>query len=170
MNATRYTIDGTGLTAPKTYPVEVNGWYYLGVSDSPTLVKVVKANTERFWYQSYTDLTYADATNNMSRPVQIERWIGEDLISQGTATQRKHVLAWYADDPEWLAHCLYTLDRHDLPEDSKQELDQAQAEHEVINTPEAENRRYTFKYEVEDAIREHNRIHSAEPKNVTRKV
>lgn len=145
----RYIITDDGLRPPQVHPVEAGKWYYLGASGSPKLVKVTRTHPDRFWYIDHYALS-----RNETKEVQIERWVGEDLISRASATMRKQAAEMAARaDKEWADHILRIIDTHDLTEEEKQQLDCDQAENELRANHEAELRRLNFLYEIEEALR-----------------
>jgi hypothetical protein len=133
--------------------IHLHGWYYLGASGSPDLVKVVKVYGDMFEYIRIYDYSHLEG-----KPSRIEARIGHDLIAMAQATMRKKAIqnakyteVWQQDSA---AQIDYVLAHHDLPEDIKQDIDLTQAESEVYTSDEAKGRKSDWDYFTEDAQRE----------------
>lgn len=77
-NPGRFVIGAGGLTRPKSYEVKKGFVYGMGASSSPHLVYITDVTADRIKYKNYPF---------DGRELVVERWIGEDLIRQGTETK-----------------------------------------------------------------------------------
>jgi hypothetical protein len=76
LDEARFAITGSGLKKPGRIAVFPNHEYYIGASTSPEHIVVTKVTDDTIHYRKYP----------YDRELRVERWIGEDLIAQGTAT------------------------------------------------------------------------------------
>ncbi len=74
-----YRIGSRGLERPEVISLTPGRIYAMGASSSPTLIDVISVTDDRIRYRRHG--SYGDTS-----PKVIERWIGEDLISQGERT------------------------------------------------------------------------------------
>ncbi|MFA4971343.1 MAG: hypothetical protein WC683_01935 [bacterium] len=81
MDEMRGVIGDRGIEQPKnTIELQPNTEYFLGASSSPTHIIVTKVGKDRIEYVQGPDY---------KRPVQMERWIAQDLISRGVENWSK---------------------------------------------------------------------------------
>lgn len=136
------------------------GWYYLGASDHPELIRVLDVTGDMFTY-----IKQIDFMQQTGKPARIETSIGRDLISMANRTMRKHAES-YRKQAETLFYMRghaeqveYVIARHDLDEETKQYMDMRQAEAEVYpRDTDAHGRLSNWEYMIEDAMREKMRI------------
>lgn len=73
----RFVIGAHGLEKPRTIKIVPHRIYAMGASSSPDLVYVTSATADRIHYKRYPF---------HGKELVVERWIGEDLMAQGTRT------------------------------------------------------------------------------------
>jgi hypothetical protein len=76
----RFVIGAGGLTRPKSYEVKRGFMYGMGASSSPHMIYVTSVTEDHIKYKNWPF---------DGRELVIARWIGEDLIRQGTETKQR---------------------------------------------------------------------------------
>ena len=76
----RFVIGAGGLTRPKSFDVKKGFMYGMGASSDPHLVYITSVTEDHIKYKVWPF---------DGRELVIQRWIGEDLIRQGTETKQR---------------------------------------------------------------------------------
>ena len=153
LDEVRGVIGAGGLEEPKSGRIRLqpNTIYHMGASSSPDMIVITKVTDEKIFYKVYP-------FKKGGGQRQIERWIGEDLITRGVGNWLKSARTKYSTKLVKEYHALMAnkqikpnasrLDRFEVVLQSKEDLYSTVDQYGVLSGA-AEKKDGTFEYKME---------------------